>query len=90
MDHMNKSALAAAVASKTHLTKGQAATALNAALDLIRETVADGGEVRLSGFGHFKTKIRKARTGRNPSTGAEIEIPESRAMGFRPSKAKAA
>jgi len=71
---MNKAELVSAVAEKT----GQSNAAVNAVLgameDVITSTVAGGGKVTLPGFLSFERAERAARTGRNPATGAEIQI----------------
>lgn len=71
---MNKAELVSAVAEKT----GQSAASVNAVLgaieDAIVSTVAGGGKVTLPGFLTFERSERAARTGRNPATGAEIQI----------------
>jgi len=70
---MNKSELIEAVA-KSVCTKKEAATAVDAVLDAISATLKKGQSVTLVGFGTFKVAKRKARTGRNPRTGATIKI----------------
>ncbi len=71
---MNKAELVSAVAEKS----GQPATVVNGVLsafeDVVTTTVAGGGKVQLPGFLSFERAERAARTGRNPSTGAEIQI----------------
>ena len=84
---MNKTELIAAVAAKTGLTKKDAEQAVNAALDTITAEIAKGEKVALAGFGTFETKHREARTGRNPLTGAAVEIAASNAPAFKPGKA---
>ena len=84
---MNKTELIAAVAEKTGMTKKDAERAVNAALDTISATLAEGGRVQLSGFGIFEVKEREARTGRNPRTKETIQIPASKAPVFKASSA---
>lgn len=71
---MNKAELAEAVAKKTDLSKAKALEAINTAFDAIKGTLKKGKRVQLIGFGSFQVKKRKARTGRNPATGATIKI----------------
>jgi integration host factor subunit beta len=52
----------------------------------IVECLADGGRVELRGFGAFTTRARAARTGRNPRTGDEVEVPAKRVPHFKPGK----
>jgi DNA-binding protein HU-beta len=84
---MNRTDLAKAVAEETGLTAAQAQDALAASLDAISRAVAAGETVSLTGFGSFESRKRAARTGRNPQTGAEIQIPESTAPAFKPAAA---
>jgi DNA-binding protein HU-beta len=83
---MSKKEMIDAMAERADITKDKAASALEAALAFIESTLKSGGEVALPPLGKFKTSERKAREGRNPSTGATINIPASRAPKFQPSK----
>ena len=84
---MNKTELIAQVAEKTGLSKKDTESIINAAVDTIATTMAQGDKVQLSGFGIFEVKDRQARVGRNPKTKEAIEIPASRQPVFNPSKA---
>lgn len=84
---MNKTELIAAVATKTGLTRKDAEKAVNAVLCTIEEELKADRKVALVGFGTFEAKARAARTGHNPATGAEIEIPASKAPAFKAGKA---
>ncbi|WMT88751.1 HU family DNA-binding protein [Pelagibacterium sp. 26DY04] len=83
---MNKNDLSAAVAEKADLTKAQAAAAVDAVFDAITSALKGGDEVRLVGFGTFAASQRKATKGRNPATGAEIDIPASNQPKFKAGK----
>jgi len=72
---MNKNELISSVAEKTGLSKAQAVAAVDAFISSITGTLTEGGDVRLPGFGSFEVSRRAASKGRNPSTGAEIDIP---------------
>lgn len=72
---MNKSELIDAIASKSELTKADAGKALDALLETIVATVAEGDAINLIGFGSFKAAERSAREGKNPKTGEKLEIP---------------
>jgi len=72
---MNKNELVSSVAEKAGLSKTNAASAVDAFLATVTETLAKGGDLRLPGFGSFEVSHRAASKGRNPSTGAEINIP---------------
>ena len=69
---MNKTEMIEAVASETGLAKTEVAKVLNAYTAEIIKAVAAGGDYTVIGFGKFYASQRQARTGRNPSTGAEI------------------
>ena len=71
---MNKATLIAKIAEKSELNKKQAEAALNALTDTIVEALKEGDKVQLMGFGTYEIKERPARTGRNPATGAAIEM----------------
>src|SRR6218665_3889343 len=73
--NMNKNELVAAVAEKAGLTKADAASAVDAAFETVQGELKNGGDIRLAGFGSFPVSRREAPTGRNPSTGAAVEIP---------------
>ena len=80
---MNKTELVDAVAAKAGLSKVDAKKALDAVIDSITETVKSGNKVTLVGFGTFSVSERKARTGRNPQTGATIEIAAKKCVKFK-------
>lgn len=71
---MNKTELIDQIAIRANLTKADAGRTLNAVLDTIVETVSNGDDVMLPGFGSFKTTQRAAREGNNPRTGEKLSI----------------
>ena len=87
---MNKSELIDRIADKAETSKAAAAKVLDAIFDAssgaIAEAVQTGREVKLPGFGKFSSRQRAARKGRNPRTGAEIDIPESTVITFSAGK----
>ncbi len=83
---MNKTDLIAAIAENAGLSKKDAEKALAATTGAIEAALKNDEKVVLVGFGTFETKSRKARKGRNPSTGAEIKIPASKAPVFKAGK----
>ena len=83
---MNKNELTNVVADKTGLSKTQAGEAVDAVFDAITASLKANDEVRLVGFGTFAVSQRKATKGRNPATGAEIDIPASNQPKFKPGK----
>lgn len=84
---MNKTQLVAEIAEKSELTKVQAKSALEQILSSITDSLKDGEPVQLIGFGTFKVNHRAARTGRNPQTGADIEIKAANVPAFVAGKA---
>lgn len=83
---MNKKELIASIAEKGNLNKKDAELALKATLETIQDEVANGEKVQLVGFGTFEPRERSARTGRNPKTGAEIQIPATVVPVFKAGK----
>jgi DNA-binding protein HU-beta len=83
----NRQALVAAVAEKTGLPRAKALGVVDAVFDSIGVSLKDGHEVRVLGFGAFAVSERKAGKGRDPRSGAEIDIAASKSVRFRPSKA---
>jgi len=84
---MNKAALIDKLASKTGMTKKAASEALDTILETVVDALKKGEKVTITGFGTFEVRSRKARTGRNPQTGAEITIPARKVAAFRAGKA---
>ena len=83
---MNTTELAERVATEHALGKGQAKKVVEAILAAIVRAAASGEEVALGGFGKFGITDRPARQGRNPATGAAMEIAASRKLAFTPAK----
>ncbi len=84
---MNKSELIDAVAEAADLSKTDSARAFDAVIDVITNALKKGDQVSLVGFGSFLVRERSARTGRNPQTGAEIQIKAAKVPAFKPGKA---
>ncbi len=84
---MNKTDLVAKITKDAGLTKTQAAKAVNAFIDAVKDALKKGDKVILVGFGTFKVVERKARKGRNPKTGKEITIKAKKSPKFVPGKA---
>lgn len=83
---MNKNDLVATVAESAGLSKSDAAKAVDTVFDSIASSLKSGVEVRLVGFGTFSVAHRKASIGRNPRTGATIDIPASNQLKFKAGK----
>jgi nucleoid DNA-binding protein len=84
---MNKQDLISKIAQDTGLTKSNAAAAVDSFIEGIAKSLKKGQPITFVGFGTFKTAQRKARTARNPQTGASIKIPKRRVVRFSAGKA---
>ena len=84
---MNKADLIDSVADATDMSKAEAGRALDAVLNGIAGALSQGDSVALVGFGTFNVRERAARMGRNPATGATIQIAASKGVGFKAGKA---
>ena len=82
----NKSDLVDAIATSADISKAAAGRALDAVVAAIKESLAKGEEVSLVGFGTFYVGERAARSGRNPRTGASIDIKAAKTPKFRAGK----
>ena len=80
---MNKAQLIDAMAEKAGLSKADAKKALDAFVESTTDALKGGDRVALIGFGSFAISERGARTGRNPQTGKEIEIPAKKVVKFK-------
>ena len=85
--NVNKSELIEAITNDADLSKAAAGRALDAVIGAITSALKDGESVSLVGFGTFSVKARAARTGRNPQTGATIEIAAANIPSFKAGKA---
>ena len=68
------------------VTKRECGLVVDAFLDAVKEALARGDGIELRGFGTFKVRHRQARTGRNPRTGEEVEVPPRYVPVFKPSR----
>jgi DNA-binding protein HU-beta len=83
---MNKQDIVAKIAKDTGMKKMHAAAAVDSLIDGITRSLKKGDSVSFVGFGTFKVSSRKARTARNPQTGAAITIPKRRVPRFSAGK----
>ena len=81
---MNRTELIGAISVDTGLTRQQSESALDSLVYEITRGVRTGVPIRITGFGTFKLRERKARRGRNPQTGAPVHIKASKGIGFTP------
>ncbi|OLT21310.1 DNA-binding protein [Ornithinimicrobium sp. CNJ-824] len=80
---MSKKVIVEAVAREAGMTQAAADKVVSAVLDAVSAELAKGEKVSFPGFGTFEVRERAARTGRNPQTGAEIQIAASKSVGFK-------
>ena len=83
---LSKTELKDALADSMQITRKEASEAVDTILDIIMSNVEAGEDVTLTGFGTFKKRLRAARTGRNPQTGAALQIPAKSAPAFTAGK----
>ena len=84
---MNKQELVAKIAKDTGVSKTSASAAVESLIEGVTKALRKGDSITFVGFGTFKTSMRKARTARNPRTGAEIKIPKRKVVKFGAGKA---
>ena len=83
---MTKAELVDEVARVVQLTKKQAETIVNIVFDSIVDSLRSGQKIELRGFGSFRLRSRKSRTGRNPKTGEKVDVPSKKIPYFKPGK----
>ena len=74
------------VVNRTGITKTKAEVAVETVFDAMKKALERGDRIELRGFGVFNVKPRKTGIGRNPRTGAEVNIPPGKAVRFKPGK----
>lgn len=84
---MTKAELIKALSTKTGMSVAQTENVLARLADITAESILEGGEALIPGVGKLELTHRAARTGRNPKTGEEVEIPAKRAVKFKAAKA---
>jgi len=83
---LTKADLVEAVQGKVGFSKQVTEEIVDDLFEIIKETLVKGESVKVSGFGNFQVREKKARRGRNPRTGAEITISPRRVLSFKPSQ----
>ncbi len=83
---LTKAEFVEAVYSNVGLSRRDSADVIELLFESIKETLARGESVKISGFGNFVVREKKARIGRNPQTGRDIEISARRVLTFKPSQ----
>jgi integration host factor subunit alpha len=85
-DTMTKADIIEAIYQKIGYSKKDAADMVEMIFNTIKDTLARGEKIKISGFGNFVVRDKKARTGRNPQTGEAIQISARRVLTFKPSQ----
>jgi integration host factor subunit alpha len=83
---LTKADLVDAIHEKIGFSKKEAADMVELIFDTIKGALTDGDKIKISGFGNFVVREKRARTGRNPQTGQAIEISARRVLTFKPSQ----
>ncbi len=83
---MTKADIIKVLADQVGLTRREAAAVLSVVLDGVVDAIREGEKVELRGFGSFRTRKRQARAGRNPRTGAQVDVPPKVVPYFKPGK----
>lgn len=83
---MTKADIVENIYDKVGFSKKESAELVELVFDTLKETLERGDKVKISGFGNFQVRQKRARIGRNPQTGQAIEISARRVLTFRPSQ----
>jgi integration host factor subunit alpha len=83
---MTKADIVEALYQKVGFSKKEAADLVELVFDTLKNTLARGDKIKISGFGNFVVREKRSRVGRNPRTGETIEISARRVLTFRPSQ----
>ncbi len=82
---MTKAEIVETIYERVGFSKKESAELVETIFQIIKETLARGEKVKISGFGNFVVREKNARKGRNPQTGQEIRLPARRVLTFKPS-----
>jgi len=82
---MTKADLIEAIQSRLDLKKAEAGDLLESVLDIMKDTLEKGEDIKISGFGKFVIRQKKDRIGRNPQTGEQTNISSRKVLTFKPS-----
>ena len=83
---MTKADIIEAVYEQIGFSKKEAAEVVELVFETMKDTLSDGQKIKISGFGNFVVREKRARVGRNPQTGDKITITERRVLTFKPSQ----
>ena len=83
---MTKADIIEAVYEQIGFSKKEAAEVVELVFETMKDTLSDGQKIKISGFGNFVVRSKRARVGRNPQTGNVITISERQVLTFKPSQ----
>jgi integration host factor subunit alpha len=83
---MTKVDIVEAIYEKVGFSKKEVANIVESIFDIIKENLQQEDKIKISGFGNFVIRKKRARRGRNPQTGDDIEISSRRILTFKPSQ----
>lgn len=83
---MTKAEIVEKVHNRTGFSKKESSEVVESILNILKETLEQGNQVKLSGFGNFVIRPKGVRKGRNPKTGEEMEISARKVLTFKPSQ----
>ena len=83
---MTKADIVSSVYEKVGFSKKEAVRVVETIFDIVKEALERGEKVKISGFGNFVVRNKRARRGRNPQTGGDIEISSRKILTFKPSQ----
>lgn len=83
---LTKADIVEAIYEKIGFSKKEAADLVELVFDTVKDTLAKGEKIKISGFGNFVVREKRSRTGRNPQTGESIEISARKVLTFKPSQ----
>lgn len=83
---MTKADIVEALYEKVGFSKKEAADLVELIFDTLKNSLSNGGKIKISGFGNFVVREKRSRMGRNPQTGETIEISARKVLTFRPSQ----
>lgn len=86
MSTLTRAGLAESIYAAVGLSRNESAVLLEAVLDRMKQSLAEGESIKISGFGTFSVRQKGRRIGRNPKTGREVPILPRRVLVFRPSQ----
>ena len=82
---MTRKELAASLSKEAYFSAEKSSEFVNQVFEILIETLERGEKIKISNFGNFTVREKRARTGRNPKTGEKMQIPGRRVVTFKPS-----